>query len=89
MSGASAHGCGATNGSLNLAPAAPAPPQLPDDPLGIGKVPEDTPESVYEQFHRALAKAKAEARYSAETRVFDAMPLAWLKSGYAQRLAPK
>jgi hypothetical protein len=39
---------------------------------------------VYEQFHQALAKAKAEARYSAETHVFDAMPLAWLKSGYAR-----
>ena len=50
----------------------------------LGKVSEDTPESVYEQFHHALAKAKAEARYSAETRVFDAMPLAWLKSGYAR-----
>jgi hypothetical protein len=50
----------------------------------LGKVSEDTPASVYEQFHRALAKAKAEARYSAETRVFDAMPLAWLKSGYAR-----
>ncbi len=42
----------------------------------LGKVSEDTPESVYEQFHRALAKAKAEARYSAETRVFDTMPFA-------------
>ena len=50
----------------------------------LGKVSEDTPESVYEQFHHALAKAKAEARYSVETRVFDAMPLAWLKSGYAR-----
>src|SRR5260370_7385588 len=50
----------------------------------LGKVSEDTRESVYEQFHHALAKAKAEARYSAETRVFDAMPLAWLKSGYAR-----
>ncbi len=39
---------------------------------------------MYEQFHHALAKAKAEARYSVETRVFDAMPLAWLKSGYAR-----
>ncbi len=39
---------------------------------------------MYEQFHRALERAKAEARYSAETRVFDTMPFASLKSGYAR-----
>jgi hypothetical protein len=34
------------------------------------------------KFHIALEAAKAEARYSAETRVFDAMPFHWLKNGY-------
>ena len=32
-----------------------------------------------------LESAKADARYSAETRVFRTQPLAWLKSGYARR----
>jgi hypothetical protein len=42
----------------------------------------DEPASMHEQFHIALEAAKAEARYSAETRVFDAMPFHWLKNGY-------
>lgn len=40
------------------------------------------PLSLYALFHLELERAKAEARYSAETRVFTAMPLHWLKNGY-------
>lgn len=47
--------------------------------------PADGPMSCYEEFHLMLESAKASARYSAETRVFRANPLAWLKSGYARR----
>ena len=46
--------------------------------------PADEPASLYEQLHTALEQAKSEARYSAETRVFRAMPLHWLRSGYAR-----
>ncbi len=46
--------------------------------------PADEPASLYEQLHRALDQAKSEARYSAETRVFRAMPYNWLRSGYAR-----
>jgi hypothetical protein len=48
----------------------------------LGDAVEEPPPSIYEQFHVALEQAKAEARYSAETRVFNAMPLWWLKNGY-------
>lgn len=48
-------------------------------------LPTDGPMSRYEEFFLMLESAKAEARYSAETRVFQTNPLAWLKSGYARR----
>jgi hypothetical protein len=44
--------------------------------------PLDTSPSLYEQFYRRLEQAKATARYSAETRVFDTQPTYWLKNGY-------
>jgi hypothetical protein len=47
--------------------------------------PGDEPMSRYEEFALMLASAQASARYSAETRVFQTMPLAWLKNGYARR----
>lgn len=47
--------------------------------------PADGPMSCYEEFFLMLESAKAEARYSAETRVFQTNPLAWLRSGYARR----
>jgi len=46
--------------------------------------PADGPMSRYEEFYLMLESAKADARYSAETRVFQANPLAWLRSGYAR-----
>jgi hypothetical protein len=39
-------------------------------------------ESVFEQFFHAVEQAKGEAVFSAETRVYDTNPLAWLRLGY-------
>ena len=44
----------------------------------------DEPMTRYEEFYLMLEGAKAEARFSAETRVFKTMPLMWLKNGYAR-----
>jgi hypothetical protein len=43
-----------------------------------------TPPDLYEQFYLAIEAAKAEARFSAENRVFQDMPFQWLKNGYAR-----
>jgi hypothetical protein len=50
----------------------------------LGEPAVDPPPSLYEQFAIALEAAKADARYSAETRVFKAMPLHWLKNDYTR-----
>jgi hypothetical protein len=47
--------------------------------------PADEPMSIYELFYLNLEAAKADARHSAETRVFRTQPLAWLRSGYARK----
>jgi hypothetical protein len=42
------------------------------------------PPSLFEQFYHAVEEAKAEARHSAETRMFRSNPGWWLSHGYAR-----
>jgi hypothetical protein len=44
--------------------------------------PGDEPASIYEELYVRLEQAKATARFSAETRVFQSMPAWWLKNGF-------
>jgi hypothetical protein len=53
-----------------------APPGDPPRPLAQ--------QSLYERFYAAMEEAKADAQYSAETRVFQTSPLYWLRYGYAR-----